>query len=542
MSGPRFGGVPLAPGRRRVRLNTNESPSRRRRLARRARRRALAVDWHRYPDRAATELREAIAEPPRRRRRAGLRGQRLQRGAADLLLTYGGPGARSRCSSPPTPCTPTSPGSPAPTVVEGERDRRLRPRSGRGAPGPRRAGPRHVPVLAQQPHRHGRARGRASPSLDLAPGPGGRRRGLRPVRPVVGARAGRRRPSPWWSPAPSPRPGHGRARLGYLIGPDLAGGRARQGRPALPPRRRAKQIAGRLALGSSTRWTPGWPTSSRSGAGSSAALAELPVDVWPSGPTSSCSARDLDGDDRVAGAARPLGAGAQLRLVAPPRRLPAVTIGTPTRRPLPRRPHGGPHMSRTATPQPHHQGDLDRDLDRPRRHRHHRRLHRAPRSSTTCSTSSAATAGSTSPSRPRATCRSTPTTPSRTSASCSARRSARRSATRPASAASRAVYPLDEALVDVALDLSGRPVPGLRRRALRREAAARRPAVRPAAGRAVLAGRSHQAAGITLHVELVRGATPTTSSRPASRAWPAALRDAVRVEGSGGVPSTKVML
>ena len=97
---------------------------------------------------------------------------------------------------------------------------------------------------------------------------------------------------------------------------------------------------------------------------------------------------------------------------------------------------------------------------RARRRRQRRRAARRPasRSSTTCSSSSASTAASTSRSRPPATSRSTCTTPSRTSASCSAPRSRRRSATRPACAASRRrSCPLDEALVQVALDLSGRP-------------------------------------------------------------------------------------
>jgi imidazoleglycerol-phosphate dehydratase len=62
----------------------------------------------------------------------------------------------------------------------------------------------------------------------------------------------------------------------------------------------------------------------------------------------------------------------------------------------------------------------------------------------------------------RATCTSTSTTPPRTARSRSARRSARRWATRPASAATAQAYsPMDETLARVALDISGRPVPGV---------------------------------------------------------------------------------
>ena len=124
------------------------------------------------------------------------------------------------------------------------------------------------------------------------------------------------------------------------------------------------------------------------------------------------------------------------------------------------RPRGGPRMTPRQRPRERTTKETD-DRRRARPRRPDRARSRPPpgcRSSTTCSTSSAATAASTSPSRPRATSTSTATTPSRTSASCSARPSPRRWATRPACAASPAgSFPLDEALVEVALDLSGRP-------------------------------------------------------------------------------------
>ena len=118
------GGLPLAPGRRR-------RPAQHQRGARAAAARRSptrwppswpTLDWHRYPDRAATELRERHRRAPRRRPGAGVRGQRLERGAADAAahLRRAGP-LGGRRSSPPTRCTATSPGSPAPAWSTGER-------------------------------------------------------------------------------------------------------------------------------------------------------------------------------------------------------------------------------------------------------------------------------------------------------------------------------------------------------------------------------------------------------------------------------------
>jgi imidazoleglycerol-phosphate dehydratase len=100
-------------------------------------------------------------------------------------------------------------------------------------------------------------------------------------------------------------------------------------------------------------------------------------------------------------------------------------------------------------------------------------------------------------------------------------------------------YPLDEALVDIALDLSGRPFvvwevdlpeaiplgtppfdPGLAEHAITSFAVA---------------------AAITLHVELVRGRNVHHIVEAAFKGLARCLRDAVRVEGAG-VPSTKGVL
>ena len=100
----------------------------------------------------------------------------------------------------------------------------------------------------------------------------------------------------------------------------------------------------------------------------------------------------------------------------------------------------------------------------------------------------------------RVTSTSTPTTPSRTSGSCSARRCARPSGDKAGVRRFASIdVPLDEALIEVALDLSGRPYLSTRWTRRRRGGlSARLPAVRPAAGRGVLAGlrdrRRHHAA------------------------------------------------
>ena len=205
-----------------------------------------------------------------------------------LLLAYGGPGPHGRRrSSRPTRCTATSPASPAPAWPTGERRRRLRARPRRGAARrwPRPSRPIAFLCSPNNPTGHGRDRGRRCARCSTcAPGPAGRRRGLRPVRAVVGARARRRRRARSSSPAPSRRPGRWRppgsatsigppwlvAELDKVVLPyhlDAAQADRR------PPRARLRRRDGRRAS----------PRSSRSAAGSWPRLAELPVDVWPSG-------------------------------------------------------------------------------------------------------------------------------------------------------------------------------------------------------------------------------------------------------------------
>jgi imidazoleglycerol-phosphate dehydratase len=101
-------------------------------------------------------------------------------------------------------------------------------------------------------------------------------------------------------------------------------------------------------------------------------------------------------------------------------------------------------------------------------------------------------------------------------------------------------YPLDEALVDVALDLSGRPyvhwqVP------LPECLPLGDPAFDPQLAEHAVASFA-TAAAITLHVELVRGHNVHHIVEATFKGLARALRDAVRIDEPGGVPSTKGVL
>lgn len=101
-------------------------------------------------------------------------------------------------------------------------------------------------------------------------------------------------------------------------------------------------------------------------------------------------------------------------------------------------------------------------------------------------------------------------------------------------------YPLDEALVDVALDLSGRahvewhvPMPEV--------LPLGDPPFDPQLAEHAV-GSFAQAAAITLHVELVRGRNVHHIIEATYKGLARSLRDAVRIESAGGVPSTKGVL
>ena len=142
----------------------------------------------------------------------------------------------------------------------------------------------------------------------------------------------------------------------------------------------------------------------------------------------------------------------------------------------------------------------------PRRLRPHRRGHRRPRTST-------------------------PTTPSRTSASLLGE--AFREALGDKAGVRRfasGLFPLDEALVEVALDLSGRPFV-VWDVTLPRVPAARQPAVRPAAGRARRGVVRHRRRHHAARHAAARAQRPP-HHRGTFKGLARCLRDAVRVEGA----------
>jgi imidazoleglycerol-phosphate dehydratase len=100
-------------------------------------------------------------------------------------------------------------------------------------------------------------------------------------------------------------------------------------------------------------------------------------------------------------------------------------------------------------------------------------------------------------------------------------------------------FPLDEALVDVALDLSGRPFVVWEVN-LPEAIPLGTPPFDPGLAEHAIASFA-TAAGITLHITLVRGRNVHHIVEASFKGLARCLRDAVRVDG-GGVPSTKGVL
>ncbi len=101
-------------------------------------------------------------------------------------------------------------------------------------------------------------------------------------------------------------------------------------------------------------------------------------------------------------------------------------------------------------------------------------------------------------------------------------------------------YPLDEALIDVALDLSGRPHVEWHVE-MPESLALGSPAFDPQLAEHVVTSFA-TSAGITLHIEMVRGRNTHHVIEATFKGLARALRDAVRVEDAAGVPSTKGVL
>ena len=101
-------------------------------------------------------------------------------------------------------------------------------------------------------------------------------------------------------------------------------------------------------------------------------------------------------------------------------------------------------------------------------------------------------------------------------------------------------YPLDEALIDVALDLSGRPHVEWHVE-MPESLPLGNPAFDPQLAEHVVTSFA-TAANITLHVEMVRGRNTHHVIEATFKGLARSLRDAVRVEDAAGVPSTKGVL
>ena len=328
------------------------------------------------------------------------------------------------------------------------------------------------------------------------------------------------------------------ARLGYLVGPSWLV--AELDKVVLPYHLdAAKQIAGRLALRFVDEMDDRVAAVVAERERVSAALRRARRSTsCPSGANFVLFRPHGDaGPRRVAGAARPRRP--RPRLLAWPRLdgCLRVTIGTPDENDaflaaLAEVARCDDRMSRTATRSRDDQGDVDRGRARPRRHRRDRRVDRHP-----------VLRPHARPARPPRRLR--PHGPGRRATSTSTRHhtvedvaialgEAFREALGDKAGVRRfasGLYPLDEALVEVALDLSGRPFVVYDVDAAR-VPAARRPAVRPAAGRALLAvvrhRRRHHAArrrcGAGRNIHHIIEATFKGLAR--------CLRDAVRVEGA----------
>ncbi|MFW2383551.1 MAG: imidazoleglycerol-phosphate dehydratase HisB [Acidimicrobiales bacterium] len=101
-------------------------------------------------------------------------------------------------------------------------------------------------------------------------------------------------------------------------------------------------------------------------------------------------------------------------------------------------------------------------------------------------------------------------------------------------------YPLDEALVRVALDLSGRPY-FVWRVQMPEAIPLGTPPFDPSLAEHVMQSFA-TAAGITLHVELQYGSNVHHIIEASFKGLARCLRDAVRVMDEGGIPSTKGVL
>ena len=102
------------------------------------------------------------------------------------------------------------------------------------------------------------------------------------------------------------------------------------------------------------------------------------------------------------------------------------------------------------------------------------------------------------------------------------------------------LYPLDEALIEVALDLSGRPFVAWDVE-MPESLALGNPAFDPQLAEHAVSSFA-TSAGITLHVTKRAGSNVHHIIEATFKGLARSLRDAVRIESTGGVPSTKGVL
>ena len=528
-----------------VRLNTNESPVGPPEAWVDELAAALAdVAWNRYPDREAVALRSALADHHATTLDRVFCANGSNEVLQSVLLAYGGAG-RTAATFEPTYAVHSHLARVTGTgVIAGGAGRGLRPRPRRGRPGAGR-GPGAWCSSARPTTRPG-----SSPTPDLVASVADRcaaAGALLVVDEAYGqfavvdrAGPGRRRPAAARHPDLLQDLGHGRRPARLRDRPGLGRRRAGQGRPAVPPRRR--HPAGRPPGPRPHRrhGRAGPPHRQPSGSAWWRASAGLPLQQWPSGANFVLFRPDAAGGDAVWQAL--VERGVLVRNCASWPRLTGLPPGhrrhARRERALPDRPRGDPVSApRTATVErttAETSIELTVDLDGTG----------AVDVETGLPFFDHMLSPARTPRRPRP-ARSGPqgdleidahhTVEDVGIALGGALKEALGDKAGVRRFASSAV-PLDEALVEAALDLSGRPFlvyeidpPG--------EKILGDPPFDPQLAeefwRALVT-----AAGWTLHLTMVRGKNTHHVIEASFKATARALRDAVRLEGSG-IPSTK---
>ncbi len=386
-----------------VRLNTNESPyAAAAGVHRRARRRGGALRLEPLPRPLGAGAAARHRQAARGGARAGVRRQRLERGAPDAAASpTAGPAGRPPSSSPPTRCTPTSPASPAPGSSSASGPPTSRSTTPRSTGCSRRR--RRSSFLCSPNNPTGRVESRrrwsASSSRRRASSSSTRRTASSPTVPrstsstPTGSLVVTRTYSKTWSMAGAAPRLPRRARV--------VGGRARQGRPALPPR---PVQAGRRSGGPALRRRDGGAgrhASGRAGPPGGAARGDLDVDVMAVGrqlravPAACAATRTRCGSDwstaRCWCATARRGPAWKAACGSPSARPTKTTDSCPpSRRPWHHEP--SPARRHAAAPPPR---PTSRSRSTWTARRAPSRCRRGCRSSTTCSTSSAGTAAST---------------------------------------------------------------------------------------------------------------------------------------------------